>query len=107
MRIRSNYFTLKPAIVALALTLFGCNDGYVGICAKAIEEQRTRFKAICESRSDRDLQDGSLESVVKRRNELLYYNGCQLKCESWKCGRKEYEDYEMEVKNLSTCGRRE
>lgn len=100
-----SYNSFKAGLIFLGLSLFGCNDGYVGICGKVVEEQRARFKEICESRNDGNLHDGSLESVVKRRDELLRYNDCQLGCERWKCGQVKKESYEMTIKSLSTCGR--
>ena len=43
-----SYNSFKAGLIVLGLSLFGCNDGYVGICGKVVEEQRARFKEICE-----------------------------------------------------------
>lgn len=100
----NNYSLLKQVALAFMIGIGGCNDGYVGVCARAVATTRQDFERTCNEMLDRTLHNGSLDTIVRGREELLRLNDCPSQCERWICERDEYDSYRMRIEKLGTCG---
>ncbi|MBU1632573.1 MAG: hypothetical protein ABH824_06065 [Nanoarchaeota archaeon] len=58
-------------------------------CTEAVASLKSYFNLVCESKSDRTLHNGSLESIIEKRDEILNYEGCHLN-QRWWCSRGSY-----------------